>query len=250
MFLKHTSCDRCGSSDARALYKGGSSFCFSCRSGNRSSISPYIFDEALSNSLSSELNETKLPSDISFNYPEHCLAWVFNYGVSIDELIKNKVYWSEEKQQLIFTFWNGDECLLWQARNFGTSEWAKRVKYYTKGKPDNILPIYGQSHRDVDRRSLLVLVEDCLSAIKISRQCLSMPVLGSDLSQAKLTRLSRVLEASGGIVVWLDGNMYTKAQRMASRLQMLGVEARALYTEHDPKTYSNEKISMLLQNSC
>jgi len=29
-FLRHTSCDNCGSSDARAIYSDGSSFCFSC----------------------------------------------------------------------------------------------------------------------------------------------------------------------------------------------------------------------------
>jgi len=29
-FLRHTSCDNCGSSDARGIYSDGSSFCFSC----------------------------------------------------------------------------------------------------------------------------------------------------------------------------------------------------------------------------
>ena len=30
-FIRHTSCDKCGSSDANALYADGSRFCFSCR---------------------------------------------------------------------------------------------------------------------------------------------------------------------------------------------------------------------------
>ena len=29
-FVKHTSCDNCGSSDARALYSDGSWYCWSC----------------------------------------------------------------------------------------------------------------------------------------------------------------------------------------------------------------------------
>lgn len=31
-FLKHTNCEKCGSSDAKAIYEGGSSYCWSCRS--------------------------------------------------------------------------------------------------------------------------------------------------------------------------------------------------------------------------
>lgn len=31
-FLKHTNCEKCGSSDAKAIYEGGSSYCWSCKS--------------------------------------------------------------------------------------------------------------------------------------------------------------------------------------------------------------------------
>ena len=30
-FIKHTSCESCGSSDANAVYSDGSTYCFSCR---------------------------------------------------------------------------------------------------------------------------------------------------------------------------------------------------------------------------
>ena len=30
-FIRHTSCEQCGSSDANALYADGSRYCFSCR---------------------------------------------------------------------------------------------------------------------------------------------------------------------------------------------------------------------------
>ena len=32
VFLYHTSCERCGSSDAKAVYSSGTAFCFSCES--------------------------------------------------------------------------------------------------------------------------------------------------------------------------------------------------------------------------
>jgi hypothetical protein len=132
---------------------------------------------------------------------------------------------------------------MWQARNFGA--WTK-LKYYTKGKPDSILPLYGRS--SLLETSRLVVVEDCISAIKIARQASAMPVLGSSLSAAKLTRLSHLPGLSRAIV-WLDGNMYNKAQDIARKLMMLGIAAKAVYTEEDPKVYSDTEIEVVLQNS-
>jgi hypothetical protein len=234
-----------------ALYKGGGGYCFSCRKPLRGSISPYVTE------LDKDEEELiKLPDDASFDYSSACLAWVSKYGVSVDELIRNNVYWSQRRQQLLFTFWGNSssgtpELLLFQARNFGPpKEGRKPLKYYTKGLPDLVLPVYGGKTASGGR---LVLVEDCISAIKISRQAPAMPVLGSDLSLSKLKRLERALGtflgASRRVVVWLDGNMYEKAQRMARRLQMLGVEAEAVYTELDPKEYDDETILGILKPS-
>lgn len=245
-FIRHTSCDKCGSSDARAVYTGGSSFCFSCRRNGKPTSSPYLLEETPDDD-----EIARLPHDANFSYSPACVAWVSKYDVSIEELIKHKVYWSEERQQLIYTFWENSpgvgELLFWQARNFGS--WAK-TKYYTKGSPDSCLPFYLRRSTEMEHGKVnggLVIVEDCLSAIKIARQVSSMPVLGSDLSMVKIKRLTSVLEASGGIVVWLDGNMFHHAQKIAQRLQMLGVEARAVYTELDPKEYSDTEIKRVLE---
>ena len=41
-FIKHTSCDHCGSSDALALYDDGGQHCFSCGYTIRPNVSPYV----------------------------------------------------------------------------------------------------------------------------------------------------------------------------------------------------------------
>lgn len=237
-FLKHIACEKCGSSDAKAVYEGGSSFCFSCRTASKPNTSPYL----LANEKRSLCDD--LPSDSAYNYSTACLNWVSKYSITTEELIGNKVYWSNEKQQLIFTFWgNTGELLCWQARNFGP--WAK-TKYYTSGEPEHLLPFF---HASGTPKGPLVVVEDCISAIKISRFTDAMPVLGSSLSLSKLKRLAGVLEASRGILVWLDGNMFHKAQQMARRLQALGVDASAKYTELDPKEYDDSFIQKVLDKS-
>lgn len=247
MFLRHTSCPRCGSTDANAIYAGGSSFCFSCRSSRRGTRSPY------SVVIPDVDEQITLPHGCNFSYSKECLDWVFKYGITIEELIKNRVYWCEEKQQLIFTFYDEDgELLLWQARNFGSASGkhgnGPRTKYFTKGKPEQLLPIYPGLRVLASWGHPLVIVEDCISAIKIARYASSMPVLGSSMSAAKLTRLSH-LPGLHRALVWLDGNMYDKAQAIAGKLQMLGIGARAVYTELDPKCLSDTEIEEVIRNN-
>lgn len=229
-YLHHTACPRCGSSDAKAVYKSGSAYCFSCRFYFPSTTTPYAVEETPTT------KDLSLPDDCSFDYSPTCLQWVNQYGLSTAELIQRNVLWSEYRKQLIFSWKDAEgNVLLWQARNFSP---GAKTKYFTRGNPEDVLPIYSTG----EQSEQVVLVEDCISAIKIARYCDAMPVLGSDLSRTKLSRLRAYYGPSTAIVVWLDGNMYPKAQRIARRLQLLGMDARAAWTEYDPKCYSDEEI--------
>lgn len=95
-------------------------------------------------------------------------------------------------------------------------------------------------------RSRIVLVEDCLSAIKIARQSDCMPLLTSTLNPTSIRALAGLY---GAFLVWLDGNMFHKAQRIAQRCQLLGMEGRAVYTPLDPKEYDNGSIKKMLDNT-
>lgn len=54
-FVEHTSCDKCGSSDAKAVYEDGSAYCFSCKHSTPPSLSkPKV------NKMSGESNSKKL----------------------------------------------------------------------------------------------------------------------------------------------------------------------------------------------
>jgi hypothetical protein len=129
--------------------------------------------------------------------------------------------------------------ILAQARNL---EEGAKPKYITYGKPNEVLPIYYV--RDYSRRSnCLVLVEDCLSAIKVARLTDAMPCLASEVSPTKLKRLAGLY---GAFLIWLDSDMYHKAQKMAQRLQLLGCKAHAVYTDLDPKCYEMKDIEATL----
>lgn len=241
-FIKHEPCPNCGSRDNLARYASGSAYCFGCGYKESSRLSPYVQRAE----RRTEVQGLRVPEDCSTSYGQVAVEWVSKYGISVEELIKRDVLWSDKWQQLIFTFYDESKNLLvWQGRNFNR-ELAKKRKYYTQGKPEDVLTIYqsslcgGNDHgQHADKLRRLVIVEDCISAIKIARYSDSMPVLGSTLSLSKISRLRPFYDV---LEVWLDGNMFHKAQNQASNAKMLGFEARAIYTELDPKELSDEEI--------
>lgn len=88
------------------------------------------------------------------------------------------------------------------------------------------------------------MVEDAVSAAKIARQNDAMPCLGSYLPAKKLTRLRPFYES---LIVWLDEDKLKEAREMAQMAKWLGFSTKVVYTELDPKEYSNEAIKGFLQ---
>jgi hypothetical protein len=238
-FIEHTSCDNCGSSDGRAVYQGGSSWCFVCHTYKRGNIFH----------VPKKKEAKQLPSDLSYEYGPEVIEWISKYGISVEDLIREDISYSKYRGQLVFS-WKDEEgnLLGWQARNF-----RSLPKYTSSGNLDDCLPIYVQRKNVHNTKGLnfrthtnsCCLVEDCLSAIKASKTGLvdAMPCLTSSLSTTKLKRLAGLY---GAFLVWLDGNMFDNAQKMARQLQLMGCEARAIYTVNDPKCYSVTEITNIL----
>ena len=245
-FLKHIGCDRCGSSDGKAIYSDGGSFCFVCRSSNGAKISPYV---ASSQAPDAEDKPIVLPSDVTQNYPEHAVAWCNRYDITVQQMLQNNMVYSKWKDQLIFTFY-GDtgDLLAYQARNLNPISKGKR--YYTCGDVNELLPIYhcrcSVSGTINSRR--LVLVEDCLSAIKTTYVeglgASALPLLGSGISRQKLSRLRPFYDV---LDVFLDPDMWHKSLGIVKQAQLLGFQARPIQSDRDPKEHSYSKLKGLLK---
>lgn len=188
------------------------------------------------------------------------LDWVGKYDISVESLIRQGVACSERQRKLFF-IWRSPEGTVqgWQSRNFQEGS----VKYTSSGNLEQQpLPIYRRGNEPISGRIQIVLTEDCLSAIKIAEQldCPStkcnadgqrllkpleaptfdaMPCLTSSLSTSKLKRLAGLY---GAFLVWLDSDMFHNAQEMVRKLQIMGCEARAIWTPLDPKCYKSEEI--------
>lgn len=231
-FVKHTSCEKCGSSDAKALYDDGSSWCFSCHNwSNGNSYSRY---ENSRKNVSEE--HRKLPDDFSSHILGPGVEWVSRYGLDPEDLLVHDVGYSARYNQVIFTF---PPTKLWQARNLNSTS---KVKYFTSGNHEAILPIY-RCGKEVD---VCVITEDCLSAIKIASGGKkagiwldAMPLLGSALSVSKTLALSRYYKT---LIFWLDHDKGRNAQRFARHASLIGMETKVIHTELDPKEYNYDEL--------
>jgi len=235
-FIKHESCPNCGSRDNLGRYSDGSAWCFGC----------HYREPATGRSLHTQRDTHSgkehfkaAPEDIGFHFPDNVLKWINQYDITMEELYERRVRYSPQRQQLVFLF----DHNIWQARNF--AEGAKS-RYFTQGEVNEHLPVYRSSGGIPVVPRTCVLVEDCISAIKVARQCDAMPLLGSNISYTKLARLKHFYEQ---LIFWLDADKYKESQKLAARAKLLGLSTDVVYSSRDPKEQSDETISEVLSHA-
>jgi hypothetical protein len=234
-FLYHEGCDKCGSSDAKGVFDDGHTYCWSC---GKHTPAKTTSAEQVSRILLPEQTENKydLPLDISKNIPKEPYSWLKGYGVTNEEIEKHCL-WSDSRSLLIFPFYgkdgDKDSILCWQGRYFP----QRNPKVFTSGLPDKHTLIYRSS--DLSSEGCVVVVEDSVSAIKVSRVCDCSPLWGANISTHKALGLSRLYSK---LVIWLDSDKYATAVKLANKFSVLFEDVKVVYTENDPKEYSTEAI--------
>lgn len=240
--IKHTACPECRK---RGKDRSGNNlgvypdhvYCFSCgfRKGKSTPQRP---KQAASTIPVQQSKGLSLPDDTTLSLPSSAYNWVTKY-ITSREAYDNKFMWSDKGIPFGTTMYS--ECLimpvydtygnllLYQARHFGSDD--SLPKYLTKGKPDEILHILGKGEGPI------VLVEDLISAIKVSRVCRAMPLFGSNLSLSTCGRLASVTDS---IILWLDYDKTRESHRMANRYSSFFNSISVVSTKHDPKETAPE----------
>lgn len=141
-FVRHTHCDKCGSSDARAVYSNGTSFCFSCQDWGRDEEVVQVRPKSKSSMplLSYEyqaLAKRKIPEDITkqFRYglghdKDGALCQIANYFNKDKEIVAQKLRYADKTFKFI-----GDAQ---EALMFGQQLWGNSGKklVITEGEID------------------------------------------------------------------------------------------------------------------
>lgn len=244
-FLYHAPCPTCGSKDNLAVYSSGSAYCFGCGYFKNNFIAvprsdkPSNIDSSNESSSQGRRSSSRIrsyPNDTNNHYPRAVVEWIQKYDLLPEDLIRHNVFWSPSREQLIYTFYGeGTDVVLWQARNFRKGTTHKH-RFITGGSPEATIAKYST----VEDRDTCVVVEDCISGIKVSYAGVDgVPCFSSSLSREKLARLARLYKR---MIVWLDSDKYSSAQKIVLQGAALGMTTRAVYTEADPKEYPIKDI--------
>lgn len=234
-FLRHEPCPSCGSKDNLGRYDDGSAFCFGCHYTERGTHSPFVKERDGKNET--DTDGARFPDDASTSLDRRAVEWFFSFGITGDEAIRAGFRWSNSWEQLCIPLYDRDGhlCCI-QAKNFNDKR-ASKAKYYNVGDKNESFTIYGKEH------TTLVLVEDVLSALKIGRQAAGMPLLGTSIPRSKLAALRPSYEE---LVVWLDADKWREARGIADASALLGFKTKTIFTEQDPKRYTDVEIKELL----
>lgn len=244
-FKQHEPCPRCGSRDNLGRYDDGGAFCYGCHYSERATHAP--MRHMGSTNEHSEKYHHAIPEDAGTNFRADAVEWLASFHVDVPTAIRNGLVWSERSEQLIYKLGN---C--WQARNFN-EERKRKSKNFTSGDVNECLFIYSHNvldiceqtdqERQVRESRRLAVVEDPISALRIGPWCDSIPLLGSHLATARMIVLAGLYDS---FVFWLDSDKLKEARGMADRAKLMGLSTNVIWTELDPKCYTDAKLKEIL----
>lgn len=265
-FIKNIACSRCREkgNDTQgnnlATYSDGSSYCWSCHHFSAGSDTILSFrTERAQHAANTNRELIYLPADAGIDYPQNVLSWIGKYDLTRTDMLNNGVLYSEEKELLIFPFWINEGLIGYQGRYFGHDK--TKNKYYSKGKLNEIIHLLynGKLYSENDgllknkrvghagiKTHKLVLVEDIISAIKVSKAgAFAMPLFGTNI-KSRWGQI-RVLQPQG-CILWLDPDMDIKSVTECRSARLNGFKCHAVLSEHDPKEHSLEYIKEKLND--
>ena len=241
-FVRHIPCPKCGSRDNRAVYDDGSEWCFGCHDLKRATR--YMYQE---------VEEVKAPvhiiSTLETKVPEPNRSWLKKYLT--DDQIDMYFYWSPKMKRHVYLEWryksdddNEGEMTYWEARKvFGPNESTSGIsKVISSGsKPYSMWGKWKET-------GVVVMVEDIVSAIKLSDLVGVMCLHGSSLPWPMYQRLGNN-PAIKKVIIWLDPDKFPQAQAISSKFHSWNKETSVIRTPEDPKDYPLEEIKEILKGA-
>jgi len=218
------------SGDNLAVYSDGHTYCFNCGHGSRRT--------SYSKSTPKPATELVLPTDVVTELPAEARAWLGQYSLARLDLQQNHIMWSDKWSRIIFPYFNETGLLAWQGRYVGNDK--TKAKWFSQGKIHEIIHPIKVHNREA------VLVEDIVSAIKVSKAKGAIPIFGSTVSTQQLLRLKTVVDR---VWYWLDPDMRAKSVKLANMSRLLGLDAKVIFSDKDPKEHTSEEINAIIQST-
>jgi hypothetical protein len=209
-----------------AVYSDGHKHCFAC--------GYYVRGDIVEKYKQQQIKEIKNDSmgrsfNRSSNFDNRGLVYLKKYGLTDKEIYDNY-------------FWDNDGYLVFNggayqnARNFT----GNGVKYISRGLIRGNEKIFLHNTKNKD----IVIVEDAISALKVSRQVNSVPIHNSIIPLELILRLSKAYK---NLFIWLDRDKAKDSFKEAKKAELYFDKVNIIWTEKDPKEYSDLEIKNYLE---
>ncbi len=237
VFVEHKPCPKCGSRDNLAVYTDHE-YCFGC-----SYVYFYNYHPLRDTpKQDKEVKVVSLPEDIAPYIPAVADSWIRKYDLTTRELLANRVVWSEYRKLLIFPYFDDKNFLWgWQGRYFGDD--PNHPKWTGKGNFKQQTKIYGLTK---PRNNVIIIVEDIVSTIKLSRIYNTICLYGSHIDISKYINIYNIYKPSK-YIIWLDKDKRKESYQYSYNFSKLGIPSSVIVTDLDPKEYSTDEHRRIIE---
>ena len=220
-FIAFHACDKCGSRDNLAEYDNGF-YCFGC--GYKKPKRDLSRFDAI---------KTPKPYDgitLEKSLARDHLKWILGYNLTSDELkhfasCHSRTVKGHEMPCNLLIFLN--TANYWTGRNFNEG-----VKYLSSGVKPYV------EYAQVESKTL-VFVEDVISAVKVSRCAVAVPMLGARVPGDWW----QYAKACDRVILWGERDKARENIIQSKRAsELIGKPVKNVITENDPKEYDTKFI--------
>jgi hypothetical protein len=264
---QRVNCWKCGGKKTASITNRGKHYalnCFKCGDPEVASPPPMTPQErhALAQATAAFIAaEPTLPDDFTTEIPIKGLLWLSKGGLHVDDIKNYGFGWSDRIQRVIMPAYAGHALVAIQARRVDANGdgpkylgqvWSGPRPVWKSCAIDpmdaSLVRMGGPVETDTctAHRCTLVLTEDILSAARVGKVNAAWSLLGTNLLPAVINQIAA--SPYTDIVIWMDDDAagWNARRKMLRSLGAVGIEARIVKSDRDPKKHSLTEIKELI----
>jgi DNA primase len=245
---RRVNCWKCGGKKTASISNLGKYYavnCFKCKEVETQAPPPMTPQERIALHRAQEAfvaDPPTIPDDFTTDIPIAGLLWLSKGGLHVDDIKHHGFGWSDRMQRVIMPVHNVTGSLVAvQARRVDPNGVGPKYLGQVWDGPRPVFIANSKPDRDV-----LVLTEDILSACRVGKVCTAWSLLGTNLMHAVINQIAESQYTD--IAIWMDPDEagVNARRKMLRQLGAVGIEARAILSDVDPKHHTLEEMKDLI----
>lgn len=172
--------------------------------------------------------------------PEELHTLSIEYDLTVEEIQRNGIKWLTGKEGIAMPIYSESGMMIGHNIKYFLKSKFKSFLFMTEQQPALHFPCI--SNMTEYRPSTLIVVEDILSAIRVSRFGQGVALLGTDLNVEKLKILLTGRIAFSTFVLALDPDALGKAVNLTKEFKLFMPQMKIASLSADPKDLSHEDL--------